>query len=259
MPFCSYAFYRRHDDWDGQSHRYMVITPDRATSDQFYRGIQEQVVFRQGNVEVRPRRLSANMWTWDATADDDLRELVDRLNSGGPSDIVLGNDHFKGLRGKVYLQQCGNYGSVQFPYLQQYDLADNISGATFFIRNKYAPKEFWHMDGGRVVISTKRRSKFRIETPNKEHIKDLVMVDYDQVTLSHVRGGNQKPISVDQDGYLTTGRGSKRAFEFGCFKGAFETVHRKLDEAKDEKAYYPVLSWGESLPEERTGDIWELC
>lgn len=267
MPFCSYALYRGRNDFSGLTERYVVITPNRAIADQFYRGIQEQVIFRNSNVEVRPERLAANMWTWEATAADDLREVIDRINSGSPSDIMLETEYLRTLRGKVYIQKCGEYESRVFPYVHDYGIADHISGNTFFIRNQFDPNEFWYFEKGTVRVSTRNRSRFRIETAKRSNIKDLVMVDSDMVTLSHVQGSNQTPISVDEEGYLFSGNGKNRAIEFGCFKGSFETqifskpISNSVfeDGKSSELIGYPQLAWGDSASEEKTGQVWELC
>jgi hypothetical protein len=256
MPFFSYAFYRgTSKNHDGQTHRYAIVTPDRKTADLLYRGIQEQQVFWKGGVELYVQRLSSRMWTFEATASDDLIEFITYFNNGIPSQIHLENDHFKGLSGKVYLQMLGNLGTTEWPAIQPFDLADHISGANFFIRNKFAPQEFWYLEDGQIRISTRHRSRFCIKLAKESTIKDLVMVETDKVVMTHVHDGDSQNIYFTEDGYPVTKAhgGHKQSFPFGALNGGFVTKESDVNGTSK-----PKLAWEDEVSGQ-IGEVWELC
>lgn len=267
MPFFSFFFFRKNDNHNGQDERGAIVTADRATADQFYRCIQERGTFCQSIVFRNLKRLGYNMWTWEGDRYEILEEFVATINGGAtlfPLDAEL-----RALKGRVCIQWLPHFRLKQHWPISQAadDVADHISGHTFFVRNKLSPKQFWYLHNGVVKISTGNRSKFRIEMAKQEDKSDLVMIPSDRVVLSHVKGTTSSPVTVDARGYMVMGEGRERSFEFGAFSGGFEVkrfskkenLETSGDEAESEIIKYPRLFWDDSVSGKRNGDVWELC
>ncbi|KAL2860029.1 hypothetical protein BJX68DRAFT_261002 [Aspergillus pseudodeflectus] len=256
MPFYTYALW--HNDDEGRAKYCLIISDNRASADELYRGIQEQMVFNKGSVEFkRLRRLSPQMWTWGATGTDDLRELIDYINKGDNQYI---QERLKRLRGRVFIRELGDFddGSGAWPIIPPYELADHVNKQTFFIRNKLNPAQFWTEDSsGYIGLSTERRSRFRIELPDGDKMfngEQPLLVAKDRVRLTLIRNetsGQADEVRLyieDNTGFITTQRKANAEVEFGNLNGGFAIYNS----TKGSISGWPALQ-STSL-----GEAWEL-
>lgn len=249
--------------------RFLVITPDRNTSDLLFRVIQDNprgLTERVSYDEIR--RLSPQMWSWSATGHDDhtgIQQTIVDINRGmaRPKDN-RSKEHLEKLRGKVTFQYVGDW-TENFFIIPHLDMPDHISGHHFCIRSKRVPSQFWHYPHANahqtknVTLSTTERAIFKISAEGARD-KETLIVDTDKVQLDLVvveNGSTQYvPVGVDPNGLLIAPpRGEvKRSFTLGTlFRGAFVVGFFESDRSK----LFPRMVNNNDVFE--GGERWELC
>lgn len=267
MPFYSIAL-NYDSSWQGDdegphNNRFIIITPDRATSDLVFRVIQDNPRSLTSRVSFQEvRRISPQMWSWSAPGHNDYTALEHTIVDINRGKVNCDQKHLEKLRGKVTLDYIGDW-TKPLPIIPHLDAADHISGNHFCIRNKRAPTQFWAYpwvsEGKPVTVSTARRAKFRIRAiDGSVRNGETLMVDTDMVSLELVfpdRGGTSYwPVTLDKtDGVLIPQRsGSSDTFTLGSlFLGGFSVdfFPKNLDKL------YPFKIRDES----ERGELWELC
>ncbi|KAE8381148.1 hypothetical protein BDV26DRAFT_289646 [Aspergillus bertholletiae] len=255
-PFYTYALWHKPDE--ALVERYLIVSDNRASADQLYRGIQEQMIFLKDSVDFRNlKRLSPQMWAWGASGGDDLRELIGHINA---TDVDYIPERLRALRGKVFIKALFAWDTgVTWPIIPPLGLADHINKRTFFIRNKFAPAQFWAVAGNLIVVSTEQRSRFRIELAKEAKMQngeEPLLVDSDRVRLTLVRpetfgDSDESRLYIDSNtGRLTTYRQANAEFDFDAFKGGF-AIYSLVDTAGVTSSY-------PTLQSSRDGEVWEL-
>ncbi|KAJ5808387.1 hypothetical protein N7474_009656 [Penicillium riverlandense] len=241
----------------------IVITPDRETSDLFFRFIQDNRKLAGDCVFHEVRRLSPQMWTWHGNPEDwALWNATYHINKGTAEG--KNQEHLKKLRGKVFLRHYGKADHVQlsFPPIPHIDhIKDHISGDVFFIRNKLSPERYWVKDGttgegpgvGNVITWTTARSKFRIQLAMGHQVGRL-MVEDDDVKMSLVLDGQDYPLQLKDakpKGALDTSGGKDLVCKFGdLLNGGFS--------ADNYGEYLTIFHFPDKLNNGLSGELWEL-
>ena len=124
---------------------------------------------------------------------------------------------------------------------------DWVSGKTFYIRNRRQPNLYWYYQYQGIVISTDRRTKFRVK--DEDYDDERVLIRKDKVTIEPV-GSLGTPI-----GMYVTKNGDGEELSVGSTRHVWTFSD----------LFYSIgVSWhGDgnqfaiSLPD--LGDEWELC
>ena len=129
---------------------------------------------------------------------------------------------------------------------------DWVSGKTFYIRNRRQPSLYWYSENCLIVISTYRRTKFRIK--DKSYDGERVLIRKDEVTIEPV-GSLGTPIGKyvikNGDGEVLTVGSTRQVWDFSDL---FDSVGVTW---ADETEFSPETQFATSLP--KLGDEWELC
>ena len=262
MPFYACAF-NCGNGQDGNYNQYIIITPDRETSDLFFRVIQDNLKLAN-NCEFRGvRRLSPQMWTWYGSSNVwELWYAVQHINKGTAKS--KNPEHLKKLQGKVFVRFYKNSYSeyLIYPPIPHVDhIKDHISGDVFCIRNKLSPERYWVKTGttssgpgvGNIITWTSVRSKFRIQLAEGHH-EGKLMVEDDHVKISLVLDGENYPIRLKDEkpkGALDTSGGKELVCKFGdLLNGAFS--------ADKYGEYSTIFHFPEKLSNGLSGEVWEL-
>ena len=124
---------------------------------------------------------------------------------------------------------------------------DWVSGKTFYIRDRRQPNLYWYYQYQGIVISTDRRTKFRIK--DEDYDDERVLIRKDKVTIEPV-GSLGTPIGM----YVTkNGDGENLRVgptrEVWTFSDLFDSVGVTWS--------ISGTQFATSLPD--LGDEWELC
>ncbi|OKL59164.1 hypothetical protein UA08_05811 [Talaromyces atroroseus] len=247
---------------DGYFRQALIVCPDRATSDLFFRYIQDQLELSEKAHFKELRRLSPQIWTWAGKNNTyEIEYACEAVNLG----YAKGRrQHLEKLQGRVFMRSLANantltIGPAILPRLE--DLADHISGNVFCIRNQRVPDRYWlkpdvtNNNPGKKPVqpSNDQRSRFKIEV-SKQHQPGTLMVEDDDVRMFLVHDNVDYLIKKAKDGRLTTNEGDEPfVFRFGrLLNGGF------LSEYASDKQKYIWYTPGDEKSS-LSGEIWELC
>ncbi|KAL4916350.1 hypothetical protein BDW62DRAFT_202855 [Aspergillus aurantiobrunneus] len=263
MPFYNLVYnYDPSEKEHGYYRQALVVCPDRETSDLFFRFIQDQMQISEKAHFKSLRHLSPQMWTWAGSQNAfEVHHACEAVNLGTAKGK---REHLEKLQGRVFVCNLSNentdtIGPAILPRFE--DLADQVSGNVFCIRNKRAPDRYWlkadvsENNPGKKPLqpSNDQRSRFKIEI-SSQHQAGTLMVDDDDVKMFLVHDGVDYPIMASKDGRLTTNEGDKPlVFRFGrLLNGGFLS-----DYGPDNQKYIWYTPGDEKTA--LSGEIWELC
>lgn len=144
------------------------------------------------------------------------------------------------------------------PVIPDIDLPDHIDGKRFYIRRKLSPNYYWHVVGDEVMLSTQRKSQFRVSIQDTK-VKDAVIVGSDSVSLTYIDENGGYPVSIDSSGLLVLSQGRTDYFKFAAFEGGFGTYYSTLTKIDGDVPIVRLIWGSDDMAKDRRGDEWELC
>ncbi|KAE8336063.1 hypothetical protein BDV24DRAFT_168622 [Aspergillus arachidicola] len=254
MPFYSLAIYRGSDgNHYGDAALNVLTTPDQETADRYYRFLQTYPDVYENTYKFSNfQRLSAQMWTFQSSGQDDLREFTRRMCH---HDFTISDERFRSIVGSVVLQQYQSnvwfniYGA---PIIPDVDLVAPVNQEEFFIRRKRHPGQYWFLEGQYVRTSESQRTKFRIELVDK-NVKTSgipLLIGSDEVRIIALDASSSTTIKSGTYGSGLLGtQGDNSTFKFGAFHQGFNLAVNSTGTA-DFVTYANSDRW--------IGEEWEL-
>lgn len=259
MPFYTLAFWRGKGDGhldDGKKGNYFIVTPDRDTSDLLFRFLQEGQRFENKYEFHEVKRVSPQYWTYIGTGPD-VRDFFCDILSGK---VAIHDKKFAPLRHNFSFQQFRSNDWFDRSPLPQViiphvDVADHVSGAEVWIRNKRMPDQYWYLNqsNNNVEPSPFKRTKFRVEYAKDTNDRETLLINDDDVVISAVGRGVNPTIGTDSKGELVTNNNNnsrRTTFNFGAL------LHGGFDLHEDNNQRGSVVRY--NGPSYTYGEEWEL-
>ncbi|KAJ8695602.1 hypothetical protein PTI98_008191 [Pleurotus ostreatus] len=179
---------------------------DAATADEWWRAVSRaQLPGANANLLADIKRINPQFYNHNAAVFNVLNFFSDaRVNTISES-----------FRGRAFLTLQNDRGARGVDIIPDQGVTDLISGDWFYIRSSVDPTSYWFYDSGRsrVVVSTTRRTMFRVVAKN---VPDrTVMIRSDTVAL--FAWPQSRPIYIDSQGNLIGGGSSDWTFDFEDF------------------------------------------
>ncbi|KJZ69770.1 hypothetical protein HIM_10829 [Hirsutella minnesotensis 3608] len=252
MAYYSYLALKRPGDANDDDYNWLVVSPDRNTTDTFFRILLENKELKLGNqktniVKIHEiKRESSRFWTIDSSDGDVGATLHFALSGKNNSSNTAKDTVLHDLIGRIKLYWMGGRVSYQWKIIGQQAAIDVdndwLSGYSFFIRRRGYPNSYWHFVDGRVRLSDTKRTRFVISIREpKTTAPKIPLIASDHITISTIGPhGELEPVKAPR-----SGAGTETRFRFSDFLTRFS-----VDHADSERVVY--LEAGR-------GDSFELC
>ncbi|PUU78244.1 hypothetical protein B9Z19DRAFT_1084450 [Tuber borchii] len=221
----------------GIKYRSLLLTfRSRWDSDELFRGLQAIKMPDGASRFTTLERVNPQFWCYDTIPGDSWLKIVRTLDQNALNHKFV----------SVFL--ANSNAGREWPILTNPTIGpDWVSGKTFYIRNRREPNLYWHYERHQIVISTDRRTRFRIK--DEDYEDERVLIRKDKVTIEPV-GSLGTPIGM----YVTkNGNGENLSVrptrEVWTFSDLFDSVGVTWS--------ISGTQFATSLPD--LGDEWELC
>jgi len=224
--------------------RHLLTFRSRWDADELFRGLQGLKTAAGASRFTKLERVNSQFWCYDTVGGDPWWTIVyvQRENA-------LPEFNYKFM--SVILADAA--AGRDWPVLANPTIGpDWVSGDTFYIRNRRQPQLYWYYDDYLIVISTTRRTKFRIK--DEAYDEERVLIRKDKVTIEPV-GPLGTPIgkyvTKNADGEKLTVSSTRQVWDFSdLFDGVGVTWNA-------ESGFASGTQFATSVPD--LGDEWELC
>ncbi|EQK97703.1 hypothetical protein G6O67_006781 [Ophiocordyceps sinensis] len=251
MAYYNYLALKRPGDSLDDDYNWLVVSPDRNTTDTFFRLLLENRELKLGSKKSTTvtiheiKRESSRFWTIDSSDRDVGATLHFALSGKNDSSNTAENTVLNDLVGKIKIYWMGGRASQQWKIIGQQATVDVdndwLSGYSFFIRRRGFPNSYWHMDKG-ICLSDSKRTRFVVSIRKPTTMAPKIpLIASDQITISTIGpGGELEPLKAPR-----SGAGTETRFQFGDFLTRFS-----VDQADGRTIVYT---------EAGRGDSFELC
>ena len=218
---------------------YLLTFRSRWDADELFRRLQTIKTAASASRFTTLQRVNPQFWCHDTARGD----------SWGPLDWVKPESALREFNYKFMSAGLARVGSGHdWPVLANPTIGpDWVSGKTFYIRNRRQPNLYWYYQYQGIVISTDRRTKFRIK--DEDYDDERVLIRKDKVTIEPV-GSLGIPIGMY---VIKNGDGENLRVgptrEVWTFSDLFDSVGVTWS--------ISGTQFATSLPD--LGDEWELC
>jgi hypothetical protein len=255
MAYYSYLCLKRPGDGNDDDYNWLVISPDRNTTDTFFRILLENQQIKLGNPQSKViniyqlNRESSRFWTINCDDGDVGATLHFALSGKNASANTAEGTVLNDLIGKIKIYWMGGRITYQWRVIAQQTAVnkddDWLSGYSFFIRRRGYPNSYWYHDQTGTWLSDHRRTRFVVTiTGAKVMSPKIPLIASDKIVISTIGpGGELRPIRIQKSGSETV----QTKFSFGDFLTSFNVY---VDNNDDRKI---VIS------EPGSGDSFELC
>ncbi|CUS14773.1 unnamed protein product [Tuber aestivum] len=227
-------------DWG----RHLLTFESRWAADEAFRGLQGLKTAAGAKRFTTLKRVNPQFWCYDSVDGDPWWTIVyvQRENKLPELNYTLMS---------VILADA-NAGR-DWPVISNPTIGrDWITGGSYYIRNRRQPNLYWYREGVRIVISTNRRTQFRIKDVDFDD--ERVLIKKDEVTieplnsLGHPTGDY---VVKNGDGQKLSVGATRQVWDFSdLFDGVGVTWTGEDGSSSD-------IQFATSLPD--VGDEWELC
>lgn len=248
---------------------YLIISPDRNTSDTFFRVLHDNRTFEvppQGPYTFTDlKRVSPSVWTYTISSEQD-RAMPSYLNKLlGAAMTATNPTVWNGLIGKIKIIWMGNVNwppVVQTPWTswqqlpaQPGDDHDTLSGFSFFVRRRGYSNAYWYCEGGDISLSQQKRSRF-VVTIHPGHRETLPIIATDKVKIQWMSpDSNKKSVDIKSDsGTLTVTTGRAKIIRFSSFMRKFSIGYGQSDHTNPYAGC--TIRWSSVAA---AGESFELC
>ncbi|RPB02011.1 hypothetical protein L873DRAFT_572517 [Choiromyces venosus 120613-1] len=224
--------------------RHLLTFESRWAADELFRGLQSLKTAAGAKRFTTLTRVSPQFWCYDTVAGDPWWTIVyvQRENA-------LPAFNYKFMSVILADAAVGR----DWPILCNPTIGtDWVSGNTFYIRNRRLPGLFWYRSGGRLVLSTTRRSKFLITDSDVDD--ERVLIKTDNVTIMPVGYLNLpfgEYVYKNADGAKLSIGGTKQVW---LFSDLFNSIGATW---ASETGFADGTQFAISAP--KGGDEWEPC
>ena len=156
----------------------------RWDSDELFRGLQAIKTGDGASRFATLQRVNPQFWCYDTVLGDTWWSIVEALHENA---LPI---HYKFMYASLIHGLTGR----DWPVFANPTIGpDWVSGKTFYIRNRRQPNLYWYYQYQGIVISTDRRTKFRVK--DEDYDDERVLIRKDKVTIEPV-GSLGTPIGM---------------------------------------------------------------
>ncbi|KAG0635465.1 hypothetical protein HOY80DRAFT_443222 [Tuber brumale] len=230
----------RRADWG----RHLLTFESRWAADELFRGLQTLKNAAGANRYSKLQRVNPQLWYYDTIDGDPWWTIIYVQRENG-----LPEFNYKFM--SVILGDADS--GRNWPVFSNPTIGpDWTSGKNFYIRNRRQPDLYWYRDSGRVVVSTTRRTKFRIKDVDDD--SERVLIRKDKVTIEPVDG-----LGDTAGYYVAKGVEGQKLIvglvrETWQFSELFDGIGVTWSA---EEGFVTGTQFATSAPD--AGDEWELC
>ncbi|GIJ88515.1 hypothetical protein Asppvi_007439 [Aspergillus pseudoviridinutans] len=251
MAYYSYLALKRPGDGNDDNYNWLVISPDRNSTDTFFRILLENQQLKLGSQKNKVinihelKRESSRFWTINCDDGDVGATLHFALSGKNESGNTAEGTVLNDLVGKIKVYWMGGRTGLQWRVIAQQTAVnvddDWLSGYSFFIRRRGYPNSYWYQnDKNTTILSDNKRTRYVVTiTGTRVMSPKIPLIASDRIVISIIGpGGELQPIRIRKSGSGTT----QNKFLFSDFLTSFNVDNNEI-----------VIS------EPGTGDSFELC